>query len=228
MTVVPFQRPRPARLEQVAAYYARSEEQGWYTRGPCVEELGRRTGALAGAHGVPVSSATAGLMLALRALAGPGDGRLVAIPSFTCAAVPGAVQWSRFTPLFADVEDEGWHLDPAGLDALLTDRPVAAVIASATFGTPPPAAQLEAWAAIARAHGAPLIYDAAAGLGAATPFGLATVYSFEATTRQGSARAAWWSPQMRGSPTSCGGSRTMGCVAASWRRRSGSTPSSPS
>lgn len=185
MNPVPFQRPAPAGLEQIAAYYARSEALGWYTRGPCVEALGRRAGALGGGHGVPVSSATAGLMLLLRALAGPGDGRLVAIPSFTCAAVAGAVEWSGFRPLFVDVEADGWHLDPAALDAALAGRDVAAVLASATFGTPPPDAQLDAWAAVAAAHALPLLYDAAAGLGAAAPFGTATVYSFEATKPAG-------------------------------------------
>ncbi|RKQ92898.1 dTDP-4-amino-4,6-dideoxygalactose transaminase [Solirubrobacter pauli] len=185
MTSVPFQRPSPAGLEQIAAHYARSEAVGWYTRGPCVEELGRRAGALGGGYGVPVSSATSGLMLALRALSGAGDGRLVAIPSFTCAAVPGAVEWSGFRPLFVDVEPDGWHVDPAALEAAVEGREVAAVLVSATFGTPPPAEQLAGWASVAGAHGLPLIYDAAAGLGAADPFGALTAYSFEATKPAG-------------------------------------------
>jgi dTDP-4-amino-4,6-dideoxygalactose transaminase len=182
---VPFQRPRPAGLEAIGAYYARSQERGWYTRGPCVAELGERAGALAGAdgHGVPVSSATTGLMLALRALAGPGEA--VAIPSFTCAAVAGAVEWSGYRPLFVDVEAGGWHLDPGALEAALASAPVAAVIGVANFGTPPEPEQLAAWESLAAAAGVPLILDAAAGLGAVAPAGAVTVYSFEATKPTG-------------------------------------------
>jgi dTDP-4-amino-4,6-dideoxygalactose transaminase len=188
VTRVPFQRPRPAGLDAVGVYFARSQAAGWFTRGPCVAELGRRAGALAGAggHGVPTSSATAGLMLALRALAGPADrGRYVALPSFTCAAMAGAVEWSGFSPLFVDVDADAWHLEPAALEAAIAANPVAAVLASATFGTPPPVEQARAWEAVTAAAGVPLIFDAAAGLGAAAPLGAVTAYSFEATKPAG-------------------------------------------
>ena len=60
---------------------------------------------------------------------------------------------------------------------------MAAVIGVANFGTPPE--QLAAWEELTRAAGVPLIFDAAAGLGAAAPAGAVTVYSFEATKPTG-------------------------------------------
>jgi dTDP-4-amino-4,6-dideoxygalactose transaminase len=123
-------------------------------------------------------------MLALRALSPPrGDAQFVALPSFTCAAVGAAVAWSGFSPLFVDVEADGWHLHAAALDAALAKHPgrVAATIACATFGTPPAADQARAWEGLAAIHGVPLLFDAAEGLGTIPPIGVATVYSFEAT-----------------------------------------------
>ena len=146
----------------IMAHYARSEAARYYThRGPCAVELGTRLG------GVPVANGTTGLMLALAALA--GQRRLVAMPSFTCAAVACAVRWAGLEPLWIDVESEGWQLDPAALSAALDARgeDVAAVIATLTFGAAPSAAIAAGWRQACAAHGTPLIVDAAAALGAA-------------------------------------------------------------
>ncbi|HEY4095237.1 MAG TPA: DegT/DnrJ/EryC1/StrS family aminotransferase [Baekduia sp.] len=189
MSRVPFQRPRPAGIAAIAAHYAHSEEIGWYTRGPAVALLGERVAALAGAaHGVPVSSATSGIMVALRALAGaPDRRRLVIVPSFTCAAVAGAVEWAGFTPLFVDVERAGWHPDPAAVADALAEHggAIAAVLAAATFGTPPAPGLIDAWTTAARDAGVPLLFDAAAGLGSTGAAGRVTAYSFEATKPSG-------------------------------------------
>ncbi len=186
MTRVPFQRPRPPSLSAIAGYYAWSERAGWYTRGPCVAELGRRVAALSGdgAHGIPTSSGTVGLMVALRALgAARPDADLVALPSFTCAAMASAVVWSGLQPLFVDVDPDGWHIDSGALRSALEERPgrVAAVLTSATFGTPPPPEQRQAWQDVSEHHGVPLVFDAAAGIGTASALGAVTAYSFEAT-----------------------------------------------
>jgi dTDP-4-amino-4,6-dideoxygalactose transaminase len=183
---VPFQRPRPPSVSAIAGYYARSEREGWYTRGPCVGELGRRVAALSrnAAHGIPTSSGTVGLMVALRALAASRpDADLVVLPSFTCAAMASAVVWSGLRPLFVDVDPAGWHVDPGALRSALEERPgrVAAVLTSATFGTPPPPEQRQAWQDISDHHGVPLVFDAAAGIGTADALGAVTAYSFEAT-----------------------------------------------
>jgi dTDP-4-amino-4,6-dideoxygalactose transaminase len=155
-----------------------------------VTELGERVAALSGVdgHGIPTSSATVGLVVTLAALARRRPGAdLVALPSFTCAAMASAVVWSGLKPLFVDVDPVGWHIDPNALRRVVEERPgrVAAILASATFGTPPPPAQRRGWQEVADQHDVPLVFDAAAGIGAASPLGAVTAYSFEATKPAG-------------------------------------------
>ena len=112
-----------------------------------------RLEAYVGVRCVPVANATLGLMLALRALVGAGGGRReVLMPSFTFAATINAVLWAGLEPVFVDVEERSWHLDPARLEQALAERAgsAAAVLACSTFGMPPPAARRAAWE---RPHG---------------------------------------------------------------------------
>lgn len=191
--MVPFQRPCPPPAATIMAHYARSEAARYYThRGPCAVELGTRLG------GVPVANGTTGVMLALAALA--GQRRLVAMPSFTCAAVACAVRWAGLEPLWIDVESDGWQLDPAALSAALDARgeDVAAVIATLTFGAAPSADIAAGWRQACAAHGTPLIVDAAAALGAAPAdgappldtIGAITLFSLGVTKPGGAAEGA--------------------------------------
>ena len=131
-------------------------------------------------------------MIGLRALAADrGDGgRKVLMPSYTFAAVVEAALWAGLEPVFLDVDPTGWHLDPDQLDRGLQvyGDDVAAVLACSTFGTPPPAAQLAAWEALAREANVGLLVDSAAGFGATAGDGQALghqgdveVFSFHAT-----------------------------------------------
>jgi dTDP-4-amino-4,6-dideoxygalactose transaminase len=192
--VIRFQTPQLPPVAEIAAYYARSEEARWFSnRGPCHELLIERLeGYLGpGVSCVPVGNATAGLMLGLRALVGPHPRRReVLLPSFTFAAVVSAVLWAGLEPVFVDVEERSWHLDPPALRAALASRGdrVGAVLAASTFGAPPAMAQRAAWEQAARAAGVPLLVDSAAGFGATAedgrPLGRqgdAEVFSFHAT-----------------------------------------------
>ena len=192
--MIRFQKPQLPPVSEIAAYYERSEEARWFTnRGPCHElltdRLERRLGG--GVHCVPVGNATVGLMLGLRALVGARPRRReVVLPSFTFAATVSAVLWAGLEPVFADVEERSWHLDPFALrDALAgrSDR-VGAILACSTFGTPPATAQRMAWELAAREAAVPLLVDSAAGFGATAEDGLplgrqgdAEVFSFHAT-----------------------------------------------
>ena len=190
--VIRFQAPRLPPVDDIAAYFARADEIRRYSnRGPCHELLVERLEAYLGVRCVPVANATLGLMLALRALVGAGGGRReVLMPSFTFAATINAVLWAGLEPVFVDVEERSWHLDPARLEDALAKRAgsAAAVLACSTFGMPPPAGQRVAWEAAARAAGVPLIVDSAAGFGATADDGAVLgrqgdveVFSFHAT-----------------------------------------------
>ena len=182
--------------DAIERYFERSREASWYSNfGPCHELLVERLETQLGAdvRCVPVANCTLGLMLALRASAGEPEGerREVVLPSFTFAASIEAVMWAGFEPVFADVDPSAWHLAPEALDAALREREgrVAAVLACATFGTPPLAPLCAEWERLSSAAGAGLVLDSAAGFGAANEDGVglvagqgdAEVFSFHAT-----------------------------------------------
>jgi dTDP-4-amino-4,6-dideoxygalactose transaminase len=191
--VIRFQAPQLPPVDDIAAYFARADEVRWYTnRGPCHELLVERLEAYLGVRCVPVANATLGLMLALRALVGAGGDRRreVLMPSFTFAATINAVLWAGLEPVFVDVEEHSWHLDPTELEHALAVRAgsTAAVLACSTFGMPPSATHRVAWEDAARAAGVPLIVDSAAGFAATgddgDPLGRqgdVEVFSFHAT-----------------------------------------------
>ena len=113
-------------------------------------------------HGIAVSSGTAALHLAVRALGlGPGDEVLV--PSFTFAASVNAILFEGATPVFVDVEDETYNLDPADLAHKVTPR-TRAVMAVDIFGHP---AEWDAIDAVVARHDLRAIDDSCEALGAA-------------------------------------------------------------
>ena len=121
-------------------------------------EFTRLTGV---AHAVGVSSGTAGLHLAIRALnIGPRDE--VIVPSFTFIAVANAVRYEGATPVFADIEDASLNLSPEAVERAITPRTRAVVVVH-TFGRP---ADMPALQAITQRHGIALIEDACEAIGA--------------------------------------------------------------
>lgn len=156
-------RLRPA----LDAALARVLDHGRYVMGPEVTELEDALSAVAGGAGVlSCASGTDALLLALMARrAGPGDA--VFVPSFTFCATAEAVALVGATPVFVDVEQAGFNLDPnrladavAGLDGGL--RPVG-IIAVDLFGQPAP---YPAIAQVASRHGLWVVADAAQSFGA--------------------------------------------------------------
>jgi dTDP-4-amino-4,6-dideoxygalactose transaminase len=190
---VRFQRPELPSLAEIAPYYARSEAAGWFSNGgPCAANLAQRLGDALGTMVVPVSSATTGIIVALRAICGEPTARrrLVAVPSFTFTASAGAIVWAGYEPLFVDVLPDSWQIDPQALRAALDEHPgeVAGVMGCSTFGTPPPSAVRDGWRAACAQAGVPLLLDSAAAYGAtddagrlAGSLGETEVFSFHAT-----------------------------------------------
>jgi dTDP-4-amino-4,6-dideoxygalactose transaminase len=110
-------------------------------------------------NAVGVSSCTAGLMLVYRALGLSGE---VVVPSFTFMATVHPLSWNSLSPVFADVDPDGWNLDPDAAEAAITPR-TSAIVATHLFGNP---ANVEALQALARRKHLKLIFDAAHGFGA--------------------------------------------------------------
>ena len=112
-------------------------------------------------HAVGVSSGTAGLHLAVRAL-GLKEGDEVILPSFTFIAAANVLLYERITPAFADIDSATLNLDPACVQAVITER-TRAVLAVHTFGVP---AALDELKSIAQRYRLLLIEDACEALGA--------------------------------------------------------------
>ena len=112
-------------------------------------------------HAVAASSGTTALQMTLMALGiGPGDE--VVVPAFTFIASANAVRMVGATPVFVDVEEDYFTIDPAAVEAAITPS-TAAVMAVHLYGQP---ADLDALARIASRHGLALVEDAAQAHGA--------------------------------------------------------------
>src|ERR1051325_5809300 len=85
-----------------------------FINGPEVAALEQQLAAFCGArHAIGVASGTDALVLVLMAK-GIGRGDAVICPSFTYAASPEAVALAGATPVFAEVDESTFNLDPAG------------------------------------------------------------------------------------------------------------------
>ena len=157
---------------------------GMIAQGPRVQELERGVAEFLHAEvgstraGVAVSSGTAALYVALRAL-GIGAGDEVLVPAFVCASVLQAVRTTGATPRFVDCDPETFNIDDADARRKVSER-TAAVIVAHLFGLP---ADIEPFMKL----GPPVIEDCAQTLGAQYQgrpigtFGEISICSFYAT-----------------------------------------------
>ena len=118
---------------------------------------------------VAVNSGTSGLHLGLLS-SGIGAGDEVIVPSFTFAATANSVALTGATPVFADIALDDFTLDPASVEASITER-TKAIMPVHLYGHPAKMAELQA---IADKHGLMIFEDAAQAHGASlngTPVG---------------------------------------------------------
>lgn len=142
------------------------------------EELSKYVGAK---HGVALSSGTAAIHMALKAV-GVTNGDLVFCSSLTFAATANPIIYQNATPVFIDSESETWNMDPKALEKAFEKYPnPKAVIVVHLYGTP---AKINEIMEICKKHNVPLIEDAAESLGSkyydkqTGTFGKYGIYSF--------------------------------------------------
>jgi len=112
-------------------------------------------------HAAAVSSGTAGLHLCMRLVGvGPRDEVITSPYSFVASA--NCALYEGATPVFADIDTRTLNLDPAAVEAVITDR-TKAVVAVDIFGYP---AEYDELRAICERHGLALVEDACEALGA--------------------------------------------------------------
>ena len=131
---------------------------GRLSLGPRLAEFERAfAGWLGAPHASAVSSGTAGLHLALRAV-GVGDGDEVVTSPFSFVASANVVLYERARPVFVDVDPVTLNLDPDAAAAAVGER-TAAILPVHVFGYPADVAALEQL-------GRPIVEDACEALGA--------------------------------------------------------------
>lgn len=153
---------------QIEAALARVLEHGAFIMGPEVRELEAQLAAYAGVkHCISCASGTDALMMVLMAKGiGPGDA--VFCPSFTFAATAEVIALLGASPIFVDVREDDFNIDPQSLAAAIPVAEAAGltprgIIAVDLFGQP---ADYRSLQPLADAHGLWILADAAQSFGA--------------------------------------------------------------
>jgi dTDP-4-amino-4,6-dideoxygalactose transaminase len=130
--------------------------------GPKVREFERASQEFFGAkHAVTVNSWTSGLIAAVGACGiEPGD-EVIVTPWTMSASATAILHWNAI-PVFADIEVDTFCLDPAAVEAAVTEH-TRAIMSVDIFGQ---SADMTALNAIARRHGLKVISDTAQAPGA--------------------------------------------------------------
>jgi perosamine synthetase len=143
---------------------------GRLSLGPTIDRFEELIAERVGApHAAAVSSGTAGLHLLCHIAGfGPGDEVITSPVSFVASA--NCFMFEGATPVFADVDPRTLNMDPAAVEAAITER-TKGVVAVDMFGYP---CELDEIRALCERHGLTLIEDSAEALGAeykGTPVG---------------------------------------------------------
>ena len=135
---------------------------GRLSLGPTIERFEEAFAeAVDAPYAAAVSSGTAGLhLLCVAAGVGPGDEVITSPYSFVASA--NCALYEGATPVFADVDARTLNLDPAAVEAAITDR-TKAVVAVDIYGYP---CELDELRALCERHGLALVEDACEALGA--------------------------------------------------------------
>jgi dTDP-4-amino-4,6-dideoxygalactose transaminase len=153
---IPLARPLLGSEEEAAVLEVL--RSGQLSLGPRVPAFERAFAARLGVpHAAAVSSGTAGLHLALRAV-GVGDGDEVLTSPFSFVASANVALYERARPVFADIDPVTLCLDPGAAAAAVTER-TRALLPVHVFGWPADVPALERL-------GLPIVEDACEALGA--------------------------------------------------------------
>lgn len=162
---VPFldlRRGFAAHADRFDAAFADIARSGAYVLGRHVRELEAALARYVGTgFAVACNSGTDALKLALAGLeVGPGD-EVITTP-FTFAATVEAIEYVGATPVLVDIDPASFNLDPALIEAALSDR-TRAIVPVHLFGLP---AAIPEIMALAARYGLRVVEDCAQSLGA--------------------------------------------------------------
>jgi perosamine synthetase len=162
------------------ALVTRALESKVLSLGPFLDQMETAFAAYIGSrHAIGVTNGTSGLHLCIRA-AGIADGDEVITSAFSFVATANCILYERAVPVFVDIDETTFNLDPARAAAAVTAR-TRAILPVHVFGRP---CAMHELAALCDANGLALIEDACEAVGAeydgrkVGTFGKAAVFAF--------------------------------------------------
>ena len=152
----------PSITELEVAYATDAARNGWGER--CYEYIGRFEEAfkthLGSKYAIATSSCTGALHMGMAALGiGPGDEVIMADTNWIATAAP--VVYLGAKPVFVDILEDSWCIDPDKAEAAITPR-TKAIVAVHLYGN---LCDMNRLLAIGERHGIAVIEDAAEALG---------------------------------------------------------------
>lgn len=143
-------------MEAFKAYVEEIYKSGWFTNnGRFVKELQQKLSDYLGVKNLLlVSNGTLALQVAYKLLGLKGD---VITTPFSFVATTSSLIWEGLNPVFVDIDEETFNLDPSAIEARITPS-TNAIVATHVYGN---ACEVEAIETIARERNLKIIYDAA-------------------------------------------------------------------
>jgi dTDP-4-amino-4,6-dideoxygalactose transaminase len=184
----PFEKPiyvtRPflPPIEEFSAGLQEIWDNQWLTNdGPLLQRYTQQLGRYLQTDNVCLF--TNGMLALQLGLQGMGiSGEVITTP-FTAVATTNALYWNRIRPVFVDIEQDHYNLDPEKVEAAITPW-TSAILPVHVFGYP---CKLKEMADVAKRHNLKLIYDAAHAFGvdvdgrSIAHYGDMSMFSFHAT-----------------------------------------------
>jgi perosamine synthetase len=176
---------KPSITENEVEYATDAARNGWGAE-RCYEYIDRFEKLfrehLGVAHAIATSSCTGALHMGLSALGvGPGDEVILADTNWIASAAP--ITYLGAKPVFVDVLEDSWCIDPAAAEAAITPK-TKAIIAVHVYGN---MCDMDRLLALGKAKNIPIIEDAAEALGSqwkgkrAGSMGVFGTFSFHGT-----------------------------------------------
>lgn len=175
-------RPNVGRRDVLVDRINKIIERKWLTNsGPIVNEFESRLADRLGVrHCVAVSNGTAAIEMVVRGLGLAGE---VILPSYTFIASAHALSWMAITPVFCDIDQDTFCINPEKLKSLITPD-TSAIMGVHVYGM---ACDTESLKQISSSYDLPLIFDAAHAVSCSHQgknigsFGTCEIFSFHAT-----------------------------------------------
>ena len=129
-----------------------------------------------------VSSGTIALQIALEAFNFEVGSEIITTP-FSFVSTTSSIVWQKFTPIFVDIDEKTWNIDPKKIEEKISKK-TRAILPTHVFGNPVDIEQIEK---IAKKYDLKVIYDAAHCFGveykgkSVFKFGDISIASFHAT-----------------------------------------------